>query len=193
MHEYLSFSIDWRKKDLPYAPEKRRDGENYGFKPIKGKLELVSLIKEAIDEPAYQEALKVINNKNTQLYSVGCEKCMNLESDGTARPIGFIEIAFNSIKLAKNVDEYFQLFLRLHKKMGENYNLLVGFEIQLNPVNFKDYKQQGYTAAIYIKLIERIESDSAIMNWRKGVNYLQQFLGNYRSRKYSGPYFYPSS
>jgi len=144
---------------------------------MKGKPEKVESIKEAEGHPVIIEILKILNDKTSPFFSVGCEKRMN--KNGTQYWMrGFIEFSYNYVELVSDATSYFPLFFHFNKDSPEfletNY---VNYWFGINPVHFKKTDTHGFSCCVYITTAEFNDENSAYSCWSSGVKYLSDYLG----------------
>lgn len=175
----LVLSIENQPKTIPYRAEKRANSANHGFTPLKGNPEAARLIPEAQDNMHIQDALVAINQTDTALFSVGCEKAFN-RTKGKSWAKGFIEFSFNHAELVRDAQNYFKLFFDFNIYCLRNDpDLRVRYFWELQPVTFLDAGPdcRGYVCCVWIQT-DLFDSPSVSRKtWESAVDFLAAYLG----------------
>jgi hypothetical protein len=181
---------DERLKGVPYISEFRQDGSiNHGFTQLKGRPHDCWNIVEVGNDPALLDSLKRLNEWHTAFFTVGCEKDYNEEA-GTAQPVGYIEVSFNSIAEATCIDSHGDLATCFREEMHkQEYDLPVFYEWLVTDalIGSEPERVPGFTSAIFMRTCERLTTATAVEAWRGAVTFLTDFLDEWPAR--GGPCF----
>ena len=134
----LILSIRNRSKAVSYSGSDQRPdgGQNYGFKPLKGKLEDCALIPEVQDDAALKNALISLNQSDSIFFTVACEKSCNQHGSGYQKK-GYVEVASNDGGLAINAAYYFQLFYEFNRNWFWKQTQGSGRALSVRPRSYK--------------------------------------------------------
>jgi hypothetical protein len=172
-------ALDHKPKGIPYggAGEMRPDGDaNYGFKDIKGRPDLLPTIPELARDPALLEAIGVINQPNTGLFSIGCASSLTTDSDGFYL-MGYIEFAFNSASYVQDPSRYFSLFFQFDRALSaEDAPIIAYYLWELQPAAFTDANIGGYSCSVNIKTSHMPTEQQATMKWEEALGLLSVYL-----------------
>lgn len=167
-------------KGIPYAGSGvREDGsENHGFIVVKGRPAEAAAIPEAQDNEPMKNALIAINDSSTALFTAGCEKSFNHDSEGHwAR--GYIEVSYNYLELLSDAQHYFKLFFDFNNRVRRmRFDVPVQYHWELEAAVFTDISWQtsGFTAGVWITTAffeSRTEVEKA---WAQGVDFLTEYF-----------------
>jgi len=183
MHEkrfVLTLTINQRPKPVPYHAVKREDGENHGFQNVKGNPAAAAAIAEAQDDEALRDALVRINARETNFFTIGCEKSFNQDgSDYWTR--GFIEFAFNYCELVGDAKYYFPVFFHFNRRLlQEKFPHRVHFEWQLEGNTFAEVNCDGYSLVVWITTEEFATDEESRRAWQDSVRILADHLTAWR-------------
>jgi hypothetical protein len=169
-------TVENRKKDIPYPAETRRDGQNFGFKSLKGKSGKTEGIQEAKGFPGIISVLLAINDVGSPFFSIGCEKYIGPEKFGGFYARGYIEFAFNyrkmvSFQQAADLFHDFSVFCSQKEiPEGTNYN----FDLQ--PAYFTRAKVDGYSCCVWTKTVGHANHAEAERAYNDAVQFLGEFI-----------------
>ncbi len=177
MDTNLILSIVPRTKTIPYEAQTHPDGSNnYGFKPLKGRLGEIATIPEIQDLCALRETLEAINHPATALFSIGCEKAFNQLPNGFWAK-GFVEFAFNHPDLALDASYCFKLFFDFnHMVWDRQFDLPLQYHFELEGAHFLSVDRHGYTTCVWLTTLVLPTADEAKDVYSRGLRFLADFL-----------------
>jgi hypothetical protein len=170
-------------KGVPYGGmhgEARDDGtSNHGFKNLKGRPHLLSEIPEIQNDPALHELVRVINEPENGLVSVGCAGWPVSEDQGH-RWSGYIEFAINSAEMIEDARSYFWFFFHFDRMLHNNqFDQMVNYNWELEGANFHPARADGFTCTIWINLPYVETAEAAFDAWQMALDPLIPLLGGY--------------
>jgi len=174
----LVLSIRNRTKAVPYPGSGiRADGhENYGFKPLKGRIGEVESIPEVQDNPALSNALKALNDESGLFFTIGCEKSCNQESAGFWMR-GFLEFSFNYIELVTDAQNYFKLFFDFTHLFWElPPEAVVQYHFELEGSTFTNVSVNGFTVVVWITTLPLPTEEATKKAWAWALDTLVKYL-----------------
>jgi hypothetical protein len=155
-------------KGIPYGKSQRSDGSfNYGFLPLKGRVEQVSEITETHDDPALGDFLRLVNDNSTGFFTVGCVSG-KVEDESGHRMSGYVEVSFNDRQLVGDACNYFKVFWKFVRSLqAQNFGERVQVCWEIIGATFLDAKCDGVTARIVVNTHYMPESAAAYECWKK--------------------------
>jgi len=177
----LILSIRNRLKAISYSGSGQRPdgGQNYGFRPLKGKPEECALIAEVQDDIALKNALVSLNHSDSIFFTVACEKSCNQHSSGCGYWMkGYVEVAFSYKVMVQNAQCYFQLFydFNLNWFWKQKQEAIVQCHFELEPTNFWRHQVVGFAMTVWIQTEVMPSEDAARNAWSWALNTFVDFM-----------------
>jgi len=172
------FGIAGGGKGVPYGGLARGDAKgNHGYKRLKGKTENAAKIFEVRDCPALASALLRLNSREVAFFTVGCDRGIS-EISGRFSCGGYLEIAFNSIELVANAQNYFKLFFDFHKAVISPNFWPTGVQciFELQGADFFDGPAPGFTLTLWIQTQPQGTAGQSMEIWDLGLRTIVEFL-----------------
>lgn len=174
-------TIRQRAKGIPYAGfgDARPDGEaNYGFTNLKGRLDKLDSIPELARDADLRDLVRVINQPNTGLITIGCTSG-TVQDDKGRRVGGYVEFAFNSAVRASDAGNYFPVFFHFDRALHESaFDEDMHFVWELEGAIFSDIGSTGFTSSVYLNTGYHAAVDAARRTWAVSLAFLGQYLGS---------------
>lgn len=104
---------------IPYPPFDHGEGQlNHGYASTKGRPDVIEAILEMKDFPEYLDMLLRINDSESPVESLGCEKLeTELDHPRVKSEIGsYTDIAFSSPARSESLDDYLRLALAIYEE-----------------------------------------------------------------------------
>lgn len=176
MTAQVFLTIDSRSKSIPYPAASNADSQNFGFKPLKGKPDKVDRIRELSEIPGVADLLKAINARETAFFSVGCEKHIGPNADGTYYVKGFVEFAFNHPDFLRDV-QYMALFATFNryifgKPMPEAWSV----NWHLEQAHFQRVDTSGYSCCMWLHVRSYFTRERAVEEYNALARHLIEFF-----------------
>lgn len=165
-------------KGIPYGPVKHDDGhENYGFKLLKGRADLIDTIPELQKDPDLRNLVAQINSRETGLLTVGCLS-EPIQDENGFRKTGYVEFALNSRSAIADAANYFPIFFHFARALQENkFEHRMGYDWELEPATFRQCESAtGYTCTIYLNSWFASDSEASTRIWSASLGSLAQYL-----------------
>lgn len=176
-----NLEINHKHKPIPYGGDGqlRDDGDaNYGFKLIKGNLELIETIPELKRDVELLNLVRAINEPQTGLFSVGCVSGTVVDDNGE-RYSGYIEFSLNSVSAIADARNYFPMFFHFDCWLNEQQpKFAVTYNWELQPATFIESQSRatGFTCSITINTHYVSTTDEASQAWGESLERLSTFL-----------------
>jgi len=182
----LLFAIEQRSKSLPYPRDEREDGVNIGFQPLKGAAESdILAIPETADSLPLRQALLALNAKETDLFTVGCEKSLNLNQTRHWKK-GYLEFAYNYAEVVADAVPYFVLFFHF-QQAADTRKFIASNRIQfiweIQGVRFTKISRDGFACCVWITTGEFETAAECERVWGEAVRLLTRYLASCRIKK----------
>lgn len=176
MAAQVFLTIDSRSKSIPYPAASNADSQNFGFKPLKGKLDKVDRVRELSEIPGVADLLRAINASETAFFSVGCEKFIGPNTDGTYYVRGYVEFAFNHPEFLRDV-QYMALFATFNryivdKPMTEEWSV----NWHLEPAFFQKVDTSGYSCCMWLHVRSYFTRERAVAEYNSLARHLIDFF-----------------
>ncbi len=176
-----NLALNHKSKSVPYGGNGclRDDGDaNYGFKLIKGNLELLETIPELKRDGALSNLVAAINGPQTGLFSIGCVSGPVADKSGH-RYSGYVELTLNSVSAIADARNYFPMFFHFDCWLNEDHpKSAVSYDWELQPATFTESQSRatGFTCSITINTHYVRTADEALQAWGESLERLATFL-----------------
>ncbi len=184
MTRNAALGINWVSKRIPYPgdSEPREDGEqNHGFMNLKQDSELLERVPELQDHPALKRLVEVLNRPDSGTFSIGCLADLITEEGGQGFGYtGYVEFAFDSIRLASDASNYFQAFFDFDKFMFLNKcKSPVFFHWEIQPGGFLSEEGEvivtGCSVSVVLEVRRQESAEAALSAYDEGLEALMTY------------------
>lgn len=171
--------ISQEGKGIPYAGtgEIRDDGDaNYGFKNLKGRLDLLADVPELARDEALRDLVASLNAAGSAFGSVGCVSALVDEGEGH-RVSGYVEFAFDSVEKVADAGNYFPIFFHFDRALHvTRFDDDVHYHWELMGATFRHTGTLGFTVSVTVNTGWHSSAQEAGIAWANGLDFLGSCL-----------------
>ena len=181
MNPFLSFSRSGKPIPYPVVQRETVASTNHGFRVLKGHLDDVEQVPEAIADVPLRGALHRINADDTAFFTVGCTNSLNEDESGHWGR-GYLEISFNYFELAADSSYWFPLFYKFHTEFHTAFpgpaKDRTTYHWELESCTFLDIgpNAHGFTTGIWISVYDCASHDTLVEEWADAVEFVADFF-----------------
>jgi hypothetical protein len=165
-------------KAIPYPAAQHGTSTNHGFKQLKGSEDPAASVPEAKDNAAIMRAINLLNANETHFFTIGCEKALNKNPDGSFFMKGFLEFSYNYREAIADPQAYFRLFLEFDEllRMQTPPYLRGHFYWVMEQNRFLDVSRSGYSLVTWLTTEDRPSGEEASSWWERALNLQTDYL-----------------
>jgi len=181
MNPLLSFSTSGKPIPYPAVQRETIEATNHGFRVLKGHLDDVEQVPEAVADFPLRSALHRINAAETAFFTVGCTNSLNEDENGHWGR-GYLEVSFNHLELASDCAYWLPLFQQFHQTFhasaAEPAKSRTNYLWELEPCTFVEIGPDvhGFTAGIWISIYDAESQNTLQDYWADAVEFVADFF-----------------
>ncbi|MEM7062566.1 MAG: hypothetical protein AAF572_05310 [Cyanobacteria bacterium P01_B01_bin.77] len=158
-------------KSIPYP---KNGQNNYGFKNLKRRPDLIDTIPELSADQGLKSLVKSLNTQESNFFSIGCFSDLRETLQGL-RHRGYIEFAWNCTTCVQDAIHYFSLFFHFEQFLrAQGFNHQVKLDWLIEEAQFSDIGLCGFCCAIFIDTAPcQIDADVV---WQASLQTIETFL-----------------
>jgi hypothetical protein len=174
----MTFPIEFRWREdppedfgIPYRPNVRPDGENFGYFDLKRDPQRIDDIPELRDWPPLRKMVQTLNVPASFFRTVGCDTgILDVSGSPPSKRVGcYFRIAFELLKWNLEKDNYLHLFDAIYQRCVSTQLLnRVVVAGGIKPTHFNHHQVFGWTLMIDVSGYAPTEQE-ARESWTQGM------------------------
>ena len=181
----MTFPIEFRWREdppedfgIPYRPNVRSEGENFGYFDLKRDLGRIDDIPELRDWPPLRKMVQTVNEPTSFFRTVACDTgILDTSGDPPLKRVGcYFRIAFEILKWNLDKENYHYLFDAIYQRCSStrltNKVVVAG---GIKPTHFNDHGVFGWTLMIDVSGYAPTEQE-ARESWTQAMELLENIF-----------------